>query len=117
MSAYHHDLPHGAGLIMLSKAYFTHFIEKHACDERFIRMAKALGKPDASAPQDFITALADLQEQCGVADLKMSDYGIRPEEFMTLARNARATMGGLFACDRVPLSEEECAAIFEKAYR
>lgn len=117
MSAYHHDLPHGAGLIMLSKAYFTHFIEKHACDERFIRMAKALGKSDASAPQDFITALADLQEQCGVADLKMSDYGIRPEEFMTLARNARATMGGLFACDRVPLSEEECAAIFEKAYR
>ncbi len=117
MSAYHHDLPHGAGLIMLSKAYFTHFIEKHACDERFIRMAKALGRPDASAPQDFITALADLQEQCGVADLKMSDYGIRPEEFMTLARNARATMGGLFACDRVPLSEEECAAIFEKAYR
>ena len=47
----------------------------------------------------------------------MSDYGIRPDEFMTLARNARATMGGLFDCDRVPLSDEECAAIFEKSYR
>lgn len=32
MSAYHHDFPHGAGLIMISKAYFTHFIEKHVCD-------------------------------------------------------------------------------------
>lgn len=32
MSAYHHELLHGAGLIMISKAYFTHFIEKHACD-------------------------------------------------------------------------------------
>ena len=117
MSAYHHDLPHGAGLIMISKAYFTHFIENHACDERFIRMAQALGKTDAKEPMDFIAALVELQEQCGVADLKMSDYGIKPDEFMTLAQNARATMGGLFFCDRVLLSDEECAAIFEKAYR
>ena len=116
MSAYHHDLPHGAGLIMISKAYFTHFIEKHACDDRFVRMAVALGKTDAAEPMDFITALTQLQEQCGVASLKMSEYGIRPEEFMTLAKNARTTMGGLFGCDRVPLSDEECAAIFEKSY-
>ena len=117
MSAYHQELPHGAGLIMISKAYFTHFIEKHACDERFVRMAQALGKKDASKPMDFITALVKLQEDCGVADLKMSDYGIQPDEFMTLAQNARATMGGLFLCDRVPLSDEECAAIYEKSYR
>lgn len=117
MSAYHQDLPHGAGLIMISKAYFTHFIEKHACDERFVRMAQALGKKDASEPMDFIASLVKLQEDCGVADLKMSDYGIQPDEFMTLAQNARATMGGLFLCDRVPLSDEECAAIYEKSYR
>lgn len=102
---------------MISKAYFTHFIEKHACNERFVRMAQALGKKDATEPMDFIAALAELQEKCGVADLKMSDYGIRSDEFMTLAQNARATMGGLFACDRVPLSDAECAAIFERAYR
>lgn len=117
MSAYHHQLPHGAGLIMISKAYFTHFIEQHACDQRFVRMALALGKRDAKEPMDFIEALAELQEQCGVGNLKMSDYGIRPEEFMTLAQNARTTMGGLFACDRVPLSDQECAGIFEKSYR
>lgn len=117
MSAYHHTLPHGAGLIMISKAYFTHFIEKHACDDRFVRMAQALGMKDAKEPMDFITMLVKLQEDCGVADLKMSDYGIQPEEFMTLAQNARATMGGLFMCDRVPLSDEECAAIFEKSYK
>ena len=28
MSAYHQDLPHGAGLIMISRAYHSHFIEK-----------------------------------------------------------------------------------------
>lgn len=117
MSAYHQNLPHGAGLIMISKAYFTYFIEQHACDDRFIRMAQALGMKDAAQPMDFIRVLVKLQEDCGVADLKMSDYGIAADEFMTLAQNARATMGGLFACDRVPLSDEACAAIFEQSYR
>lgn len=117
MSAYHQNLPHGAGLIMISEAYFTHFIEQHACVERFVRMAQVLGMKDATQPMDFIRALVKLQEDCGVADLKMSDYGITEEEFLTLAQNARATMGGLFACDRVPLSDEACAAIFAKAYR
>lgn len=117
MSAYHPDLPHGAGLIMISKAYYTHFIETHACDERFVRMAQALGMPDAKKPMDFITALVKLQEACGVANLKMSDYGIQKSECMTLARNARATMGGLFACDRVALNDEDCATIFEQSYR
>ena len=117
MSAFHHKLPHGAGLIMISKEYYTCFIERRACDERFITMAKALGMSGAKEPMDFVKALVKLQEECGVADLKMSSYGIQPDEFMTLAQNARATMGGLFQCDRVPLSDEDCAAIFEKSYR
>lgn len=117
MSAYHQNLPHGAGLIMISKEYYTHFINKHCCDERFIRMAQALGKTDAKEPMDFITALVDLQKACGVADLKMSDYGIQKDECITLAKNARATMGGLFACDPVQMTDEECAAIYEKSYK
>lgn len=117
MSAYHQHLPHGAGLIMISKEYYTHFINKHCCDERFVRMAQALGKTDAKEPMDFITALVDLQKACGVADLKMSDYGIQKDECMTLAKNARATMGGLFACDPVQMTDEECVAIYEKSYR
>lgn len=117
MSAYHQHLPHGAGLIMISKEYYTHFINKHCCDERFVRMAQALGKADAKEPMDFITALVDLQKACGVADLKMSDYGIQKDECMTLAKNARATMGGLFTCDPVQMTDEECAAIYEKSYR
>ncbi len=115
MSAYHQELPHGAGLILLSKAFFTFFIEKHVCDDRFIRMAKAMGKEDASEPMDFIAMLSKMQEDCGVADLKMSDYGIKPEEFETLAKNAMETMGGLFACDRVALSVEDCVEIYKNA--
>lgn len=117
MSAYHHDLPHGAGLIMISKAFAEFFIEKHACDAQFIKMAKAMGIKDADKPEDFITALVDLQKACGVADLKMSDYGMKKEECMTLAVNARETMGGLFLANPCPMSDEECAGIFEESYR
>lgn len=116
MSAYHPALPHGAGLILISKAYFTHFIGKHVCEERFVEMAKMLGMAEAKEPMDFIAALDCLQKACGVDGLKMSDYGIEANEAMALAKNARATMGGLFVCDRVPLTDEECAAIYEKSY-
>lgn len=117
MSAYHHDLPHGAGLIMISKAFAEYFIERHACDEQFIKMAKAMGMENADKPEDFITALVKLQEACGVADLKMSDYGIQPDEFMTLAVNARETMGGLFLANTCEMNDTDCAGVFEKAYR
>ncbi len=117
MSAYHHNLPHGAGLIMISKAFAEFFIEKHACDNRFIKMAKAMGIADADKPEDFITALVQLQKDCGVDNLKMSDYGFSKDECMTLAINARETMGGLFLANPCELNDKDCAGIFEKSYR
>lgn len=117
MSAYHPDLPHGAGLIMISVEFARYFIERHACDGQFIKMAKAMGMPEADKAEDFLTALVQLQKDCGVADLKMSDYGFTKDECMTLAANARETMGGLFLANPCEMSDEECAGIFEKAYR
>lgn len=117
MSAFHPELPHGAGLIMISRAYFQFWIDKHVCDERFVRLARALGKDDASTPQDFITALTELQEACGVGDLKMSDYGIKREDALTLARVARATMGVLFDADPTETTDEEIAGIYEAAWK
>ena len=117
MSAYHHHLPHGAGLIMISKAFYEFFIERHACDEQFVKMAKAMGIREADKPEDFITALLDLQEKCGVADLKMSDYGFSPKESMTLAKGARSMQGGLFLANPCEMTDEDCAAIFDKSYR
>ena len=117
MSAYHPNLPHGAGLIMISLAYYQHFVDKGCCPERFVRMAKALGKTDAQKPQDFITALAKLQRACGVDALKLSDYGFKPEEFDEIARNARETMGGLFFADPCDLTHKDCVEILRKSYR
>lgn len=117
MSAYHQELPHGAGLIMLSKAYFSFFIGKHRCDERFVEMARLLGMENASSPFDFIEALSKLQKDCGVDDLKMSDYGITSDEFEKMAKNAMDTMGGLFLCDRYSLTVEDCVEIYANAYK
>ncbi len=117
MSAYHHNLPHGAGLIMISRAFYEFFIERHACDEQFIKMAKAMGIENADKPEDFITALVKLQEDCGVADLKMSDYGFKKEESMMLAQGARSMQGGLFLANPCEMTDEDCTGIFDKSYR
>ena len=63
MSAYHPVLPHGAGLIIISKAYFSRMIDLHACDERFVQMARAMGMSEATTPEDFITCLERLKQQ------------------------------------------------------
>ena len=117
MSAYHTKLTHGAGLIMISLEYYRFWINKHVCDDRFVDLARFLGKTDADKPEDFLDALAQLQKDCGVDDLKMSDFGIKKEDALTLAKNSRATMGRLYVADPAPTTDEEIAGIFERAFR
>lgn len=115
MSALHHDLPHGAGLIMISEAYHAYFAQQSP--ERFIEMAKAAGVVDAAEPMAFIHALADLHKACGVDGLKMSDYGITRGELPDIAKNAYYTMGGLFALDRHTLAFDDTVGILERSFR
>lgn len=117
MSAFYPSLPHGAGLIMISYAFYQYFIDKHACDDKFINMAIALGKEDANKPEDFLIALTDLQKACGVNQLKMSDYGIQLKEFDKFAKNARDTMGDLFAANPCDLDHLSCVKIYEQSFR
>lgn len=116
MSAYHSNLHHGAGLIILSHAYFQHHIEQHTCDQRFVELARAMGRPQASAPEEFLLALADLKDACGVQNLRMADYGIVPEEFPVLADNALASVGGIFKKDPSPVSREDIIRILQESY-
>lgn len=117
MSAFHPQYEHGAALITISKAYYTHFANTHTCDERMIQMAKALGKSDATCALDFVIALEELQKACDVDGLKMSDYGMLYDDLEKYVANARATMGGLFACDPTPLSDEDVLKIYQTSYK
>ena len=81
MSAYHHALPHGAGLIMIQRRSTS--ISSSVTPATNVSCAwrshgHARGK---SPPKTSLNVLVKLQEECGVAGLKMSDYGITPEEF------------------------------------
>jgi alcohol dehydrogenase len=117
MSAYHHKLPHGAGLIMISLAYYTLLAKSGSCDQKLIDMAKALGKANADKPTDFVVALQELQKACRVDNLKMSDYGIQKDEINKIAENAYTTMGGLFQVDPCTIAIEDTIKILEESYR
>ncbi len=115
LSAYHTNLPHGAGLILLSEAYFTFFMDNEP--EKYVNMAKALGNRNAETPEDFIKELIFLQEACGVREMKMSDFGIEKNMLQVYAKNAFDTMAGLFDYDPVPLSLDDAVSILDKAYK
>lgn len=117
MSAHSPKFAHGAGLIMLAPAYYEHMISVHACDERFIKMARAIGAENAGEPADFVEALKKLMQKCGVSNLKMSDYGISPEDFSTLAKNAMSSMKRVFLNDRVPMSVDDVISIYQNSYK
>ena len=110
------ELPHGAGLIIISLAYYTHLAKSGTCDERMVDMARALGHKDAGEPMDFVVALAGLQKACGVDGLKLSDYGIQRSDLSHLAGYARKIMGGLFEVDPCTITEADVLTILEKSY-
>lgn len=111
------DLPHGAGLIMLSLAYFGYMIKMGTQMTRFVELARAMGVKDAVHPEDFLRALHELQCACGVAGLKMSDWGIRREDIPKLAAKARHAGAALFEQDSVALTFEDTVSILESAWR
>ena len=120
LSAFYPKLPHGAGLIMLSEAYYSFFADKSP--ERFTAMAKTMGVvtghlPEAERPMAFVKTLVELQKACCVDGLKMSDYGITKEDMAKCAANARHTMGGLFELDPYALSLDETTQIMMNAYK
>lgn len=115
MSAFHPELPHGAGLIALSRAYFSTF--KNDATKRYMKMAEVMTGEKSSSPDDFIEALMKMQKACGVDNLKLSEWGVKEEELLDMVHNARATMGGLFTLDPRETTDEELLTIYRESYR
>ena len=111
MSGFHPNLPHGAGLILISLEYYKFVADTYP--DKFTRMAQALGRADG----DFIAALADLQRQCHVDALKMSDFGMTGDDFGKYADHAFADMGGLFRAEARPFTRDDVIGILARSYR
>jgi len=79
ISGFHPDVPHGAALIMISKAWYGFFAER--IPDRFAAKGVACGG------DDFAVALTRLQNDFAVDQLKMSDFGITREELPAIYFN------------------------------
>lgn len=119
ISAYYPDVPHGAGLTMLSVAFFSYVAERNP--ERFENMARAMGEEVDSLSEDqkpfaFITGLKKLIKNIGLDDETLSNYGVKKEDIPKLAENSMHAMGFLYDLTPVALTIEDTIAIFERAY-
>lgn len=120
VSAFYPAVAHGCGLTMLSVAYFGELAERRP--ERFGKLAEAMGErvdslPEPERAQAFIRALEKLIHAAGLADEKLSKYGVKKSDIPELARNALSAMGGLFAVTPVKQQQADVERIFERAYR
>ena len=120
MSAHHHVLPHGAGLIMIARAYHQHFIDIHACDERYVDMARLMGATEGAiaerGPAAFVDELSRLMKACGVDGLRMSEWGITRDELDAMATNGLETNTVLFAHDPVMMTHEDVVEILSSSF-
>ena len=120
VSAFYPQVPHGAGLTMLSVAYFSDVAERNPA--RFADLAAAMGEDvaalaEARRPFAFITALEKLIAGAGLADETLSGYGVQEADVPALAANALSAMGGIFACTPVKQGQADVERIFRRAYR
>lgn len=113
LSAARPDLPHGAGLVLLSRAYFRRLSQK--APERFPELALALGAPeDQAGAEGFLAALERLLRDIGLLDLKLSDY-VQAGDIPALVDNALATNARLMDCTPGSLSREDLEDILRQA--
>lgn len=120
LSAFYPNVPHGAGLVLLSKAYFKHitrYMPERMTDLAYFMDVDVDSLPEKERPFAFVEALDKLINDIGLGDLTMSDYGIKREDLPAMAKNAMETMGVLFECTPVQKTEEDVIAIFEAAYK
>ena len=110
-------LPHGAGLIMVSHAYFDFFAEREACEAEMVKMAKAMGVADATSGKDFIAALDALIEAVGCKDLAMSEWGITRDDLPRFVDNYHRVRGGDINGDPIHLTDDDLLDMYEASFK
>jgi alcohol dehydrogenase len=120
VGGYAHDLPHGASLILISEAYFTFFAKRGV--QSLVDIGRMLGEdvdalPLVERPMSAVYALGRFRRECGVDKIKLSDWGIKPEQFPEIAAVAKRTSIGLFKRDPIMLEETDIVQILKDSYK
>lgn len=114
MAAYH-DIPHGAALLSTSIEYFKQFVEY--APERYAAMAKAFSNGKCDKPEDMVRLLEEAEEACGVANVKLSDYGFKREELKEIADSAYDLQYFMIGHEPKPMTREEVLGVLERSYK
>ena len=119
ISAYYPNVPHGAGLTMLSVSYFGWIAKRRP--ERFGDLAVAMGRdvdglPQAQRAGEFVMGLRKLISDSGLDDEKLSGYGVKKDDLRKFAENSFDVMGKLYAITPVEMSVDDVVSIYESAY-
>lgn len=115
MSAFYPKLPHGAGLIAISNAYFKTF--KNDAMKRYMKMAEKMTQSKSARPSDFLDALALMQRVCHVDSIQLSQWGITAADAERFADNAIATGQNMLDLDPRFLTREDIIGIYLEAIR
>lgn len=116
LSGYYPKLPHGLGLAMLFRAYYLKLVNAHETDDRFIRMARAMGKHGTEDPMDFIVAMDELFAATGLDNAKMSEFGITPADFDRFIKGAHL-MERLMLQERPMLTDDDWMDVLKDSYK
>ena len=76
-----------------------------------------MGVENPTSGKDFIKALDDLIASVECSGMKMSDYGITPEELKTFPAKVHEVLGGDITADPLPLSDKDYLSIYEASYK
>lgn len=119
LSAFSPELPHGAGLVLLSGPFFERMA--HEQPERCVRLAAAMGVDvtevlPARRPVLLVQRLKEFIRTVGLADMRPTEYGLTPEMISALTDNALRTMGGLFTVTPATWDAEVVEALFRQAF-
>ncbi|MDH4163578.1 MAG: iron-containing alcohol dehydrogenase [Nitrospirota bacterium] len=119
ISAFHPEVPHGAGLTMLSVSYFTWLSER--VPQRFIDLARVMGVDmdrlvERERPGAFVKALRKLIRDIGLENESLSKYGVQRKEFAAMARNSFQTMGGLYKITPAKMTVKDVTGILDRAF-
>ncbi len=113
LSGFYPQLPHGAGLILIARAYLARCARQAAYRERMLALARAMEGPENTRPEVLVAILERLMQECGVDGLKMADFGITRASLPAVAHKS---VDRRYGNERSPLSEEEALRILETSY-
>lgn len=112
LSAMKPELPHGAGLVLISRAWHSFFVNEGHSEDKYIMLAKALGYENALSGKDFIKALEKLKEECGLGGKTLSDWGFTEEEADKFTDLTYTLAGGRFENDPAVMNKEDVRDIY-----